>query len=351
MNIKTLLLKKDYRANIYAHAGAVILNSLGFFFTGDNIFIWTQLAALSFIGTIQANSPRFLDRNINNQFVSVCVYYMISHLILPYPDLYFMLIFVFTYVFYILKDNGYNKSLTVWMFIQVLLIGTMFVNYPFSFKILATVMGFVEAQVLLNITFLLFPSPIRYHAERRYLDVVKIPLSSWIDIRRLSVQLALRGSLVASSLYVFCSYLHDVKPNWAVISAVSALIRDDRKASLRTIKSTAFASFIAWPICLTAVYYFSNYITFITICLWLFIILSLKFAFDNIKDPSVTNQTLSTGCTLIALACLAISLHIAGVPYINLKVMNTLLGIGVALWALWVWELLKYLGLIDSSSR
>ncbi|RTL02926.1 MAG: hypothetical protein EKK57_00810 [Proteobacteria bacterium] len=331
-------LKDRFRANIYAQGIAFIINISLYIYSQNALFIWTELAALSFIGAYNAKSPTFLDRNILNHFISVMCYYLISLLIGSNQQLYLILIFIFTYSFFILRNNGYHKSLNLWMYIQALLIGTTFTAYPFHYKIIATVIGYVEAQMILKLAFHLLRNNEQYEAEKRYVDVVKISVFAWLDTSRPEVRLALRGSFTAAILYALCSSFHDMKPNWAVVTAVSCLQRDDFIASFRAMKGVSIGSVIGWPIAAALIYFLKVHIDTSTILIWVFTLIALVCSFELAAQPRLKFQILNTVFFLLAVTCVGISLQINSMSYMTLKVINSLIGVVGALLSLFMWR-------------
>ncbi len=331
-------IRPQFRANIYAQGIAFICNVGMYAITKNYFFLWTELACLSFIGTYNAKSPSFFDRNIFNHFISVILYYLVSLLILGNDVLYLCLIFLFTYSFFILRNNGYHKSLNLWMYIQALLIGTTFTSYPFEYKIIATVVAYIEAQLILNLSFLFLNSNLQHEAELRYSNVIKIPLKNWLDAKRPEVRLALRGSFTAAILYAICSSFHDTKPNWAVVAAVSCLQRDDYESSLRAIKSVGIGSFIGWPFSATLIYFLDGHTDISTIMLWALMLGALLCSFELALKPRLLIQILNTILFLMAVTCVAISLKINEYGYLDLKVINSLIGVGVGFISLELWR-------------
>lgn len=331
-------IKERFRANIYAQGIAFFINISLYIYTQNALFIWTELAALSFIGAYNAKSPTFIDRNIFNHFISVMCYYLISVLIGNNHQLYLILIFIFTYSFFILRNNGYNKSLNLWMYIQALLIGTTFTAYPFHYKIIATVIGYVEAQLILNLTLHLLRNEEQYTAEKRYHEVIKISVTTWLDTSRSEVRLALRGSFTAAVLYALCSSFHDMKPNWAVVTAVSCLQRDDFVASFRAMKGVSLGSIIGYPLSVCLIYFLQHHVDVSTALIWVFTLIALTCSFELAAQPRLKFQILNSIFFLLAVTCVGISLQINSMSYMTLKVINSLIGVVGAFLSLLMWR-------------
>ncbi len=332
-------IRSEFRANIYAQSCAFIINVGLFASTNNYIFIWIEFAALAFIGMYNAKSPKFFDRNILNHFISVMIFYLVSMSIEGNHLLYICLIFIFTYLFFILKDNGYHKSANLWMYLQALLIGTTFTNYPFYLKIIATAIAYIEAQVILNLAFKLLNTTAQHQAEMRYHRVLKIPLKTWFDLHRPEVRLAIRGSITAALLYALCSKFNDIKPNWAVVSAIACLQRDDFTASLRAIKGVAIGSIVAWPLASLLVYGLNGHQDISAILIWVFLLISLICSFEIGIKPRLHLQIISSGLMILAITGVATALETNNsYAYLSLKVMNSLTGISVAYLALLLWD-------------
>lgn len=339
--INPLKLRAQYRANIYAQAFAFILNASLFGITSSNLFIWCELACLCFIANHTAKSPKFIDRNILNHFFSVMCYYLISVFVENIPALYLCLVFVFTYFYFILKDNGYNRSLHLWMYIQALLIGTTFTDYPFEYKILATILGYIEAQLLLNLVFKFMSNNETHEAESDYLNIFKIPITTWFDGSKAEVKLAIRGAFTAAITYAICSNFHDIKPNWAVVAAISCLQRDDYEASIRSIKAIAIGSLTGWPIAMVLIFICGNHSEIGTAMIWIFMLSGLVCSFELIIRPNLYLQIFSALTFLLAISAVAIALKIDSYNYLNLKVINSLIGVVISLIVLFIWDKLN----------
>lgn len=331
-------IRNQFKANIYAQASAFILNVSLYAITQNLIFIWVELACLSFIGMYNAKSPEFFDRNIFNHFISVMCYYFISLLIGDNSALYLILIFIFTYAFFILRSNGYHRSLNLWMYIQALLIGTTFTSYPFHYKIIATIIGYLEAQFLLNFAFKISGNKVQHEAELRYHHVIKIPVTTWLDSRRPEVKLALRGSFTAAILYAICSVFHDIKPNWAVVTAISCLQRDDYLASIRAIKGIGIGTLVGWPIAIALIKILGIHTDISTGLIWLFLIIGLSCGLELSIKPRLPLQIASSLFILLAVTCVSISLQLDEISYLNLKTVNSIIGICVAFVAILSWQ-------------
>jgi hypothetical protein len=329
--------KKQFKANIYAHALAFILNVSIFIFTENFFFIWVQIASLCFIGVNKSRSPQIVDMNMVNHFVAVMIFYISSMLIGNNELLYLGLIFVFTYSFFIIRDNGYGQSFNLWMYIQALLIGTTFTTYPFSFKVYATIVAFIESIIILNITLFIFKNENEHKVEHHYLKVIKIPLEKWLDIKHPEVKLAIRGAFTAVILYAICKTFNDAKPNWAVVTAISCLTRDDKVASVRAMKGILIGTIVGWPICLAIAHYFDQDIVLITFMIWIFLLLGLISSFEATIKPRLIISVLTTISLLIAVACVGVAFHINELNYINLKIINTIVGLTCALTSLLIW--------------
>lgn len=338
-------IRSEFRANIYAQSCAFIINVGLFAITSNYIFIWIEFAVLAFIGMYNAKSPRFFDRNILNHFISVMIFYLASMLIGSNHLLYICLIFIFTYSFFILKDNGYHKSANLWMYLQALLIGTTFTNYAFYLKIIATAIAYIEAQVILNLAFKFLNTTAQHQAEMRYHKVLKIPVKTWFNIQRPEVRLAIRGSITAALLYMLCSKFNDVKPNWAVVSAIACLQRNDFNASLRAIKGVAIGSISAWPLATLLVYGLNGHQDISGILVWIFLLISLICSFEISIKPRLHLQVISSGLMILAVTCVSTALENgSSYLYLSLKVMNSLSGVSAAYLVLLIWNKIHNFG-------
>ncbi len=339
MNIvKFLLVKAQYRANITAQGLTFIINIAAFGCTQNYMFIWIQFACQCFLGVHIAKSPKFFDQNIFNHFMVVMGFYLVSLIIGENDFLYFGLIFIFTYCFYILKECGYEKSINIWTYVQALLIGTTFITFPFKYKILATIIGYFEAQIILNLCFIIFKNNEEHLTEPSFIEIKNISLSEWFNINKPQVRLAIRGSITAGLLYAICANFHDIRPNWAVVTAVSALLRDDKSASLRVIKGVTIGSLVGWPLAVALVILLGTSSEAAIFCLWLSLILALVLSFELKTNPSLNKQIASSIVFLFSIVCFSVALKNFAYPYLHLKVINSLIGDAVALIVLIAWE-------------
>lgn len=334
-----LSIKPEFRANLCAQGLTFILNVSGYILTKNFMFIWAEFASLCFLGTNTARSNTFFDRNIFNHFLIVMIYYFLSLLIRDHGLPYLFLIFIFTYCFYILKDNGYTKSINLWTYIQALLIGTTLISYPFEDKIIASIVGYFEAQILLNFSFLFFKNSQNHYLEPKFSQMLQIPLKKWLSIGEAPVRLAIRGSLTAVILYYICASRHDIRPNWAVVTAISALLRDDKAASLRVIKGVSIGSLAGWPIAILMIYLVGNNHELATILVWLSLILALALSFELMTNPNLGKQIISSMIFLFSVVSVSLAMgSYDRYTYLHLKVANSLIGEAVALIVLAIWE-------------
>lgn len=336
-------LRHQFRANITAHAIAFIINVTSYVITNNPIFIWIQIAALSFIGAYHAKSNKFFDRNLNNHFVIVMIFYVLSIPLGKYHETYFILIMAFTYGFFILRNNGFDKSLNVWMFVQALLIGTTLTNYPMENKFLATIIAFLEAQILLNISFKLFPNHTAYVSEPSLISIKNLTVAHWFDHKKLGVQLAIRGSTTATILYAICISIHDLKPNWAVVAAISCLLRDDKSASLRSIKALFIGVVIGGIIAQLIHPFMLEHHNITVIGIWICMIFALASSLEISIEPNLYLQAISSAAFFIATSLVGISLGITSINLISLRAENTIIGIVTAFIALYFWKKIREL--------
>ena len=338
-----VILKTEYRANIYAQGLAFLINIFAYIISANFSFIWIELACLSFIGNNNTKAPTFFDRNIFNHFISIIAYYILAFAFDKHNLLYLCLVFVFTYYYFILKDQGYNKSMQLWMYVQALLIGTTFPTYPLWEKIAATLCGYLEAQLILNLAFAVLSSPNAHSRENKYIEIFNLNYRDWLDIRKPHVQLAIRGALTAVILYSICLSFHDIKPNWAVVAAIACLQRDDYQASLMAIKGLSLGTLLAWPLAALLICFAGNNLELVTAILWLSLLIGLTLSIEIILKPNLIFRILSSAAMLIAITCVALALKTNSYTYLNLKVLNSMLGCVVAIIILSLWEKIKYL--------
>lgn len=339
--LENLKIKSEFKANVYAHSVSFLVNIIGYTITSSFFFIWLELASLCFIGFNNVKSKSFFDHNIRNHFITVMLFYAIAHFALRNHIAYLILISIFTYIYFILKDNGFNKSFQLWMYIQALLIGTTLINFSFEDKISATVLGYLEAQLILNITLSLFKNDNLHEKEPSYFRVLRIPLRSFISLKNKTVLLAIRGAISAGALYALCISLNDLKPNWAVVVLISCLQRDDNDASMRVIKGTTIGSVIGWPVSIAILSIFAHNITLCTLFLWLLIIVTFVLSLEQLSQPTLNKQILLTVLFLAILTAVATCLHSGGYTYVHLKIFNSLIGALTGFCALWLWNKFK----------
>ena len=99
-------IRHEYRANVVAQSVCFIINCVLYYVTDDMIFTWIAIATISFIGVVTSQPKHnILDRNLLNHLLVVILYYIFSDISFNFHLAYFGLIFIFTYVFFILKDS------------------------------------------------------------------------------------------------------------------------------------------------------------------------------------------------------------------------------------------------------
>ncbi|MFN8769537.1 MAG: FUSC family protein [Neisseriaceae bacterium] len=343
MKLNQLNLKNRYLANIVAQTLCLFINCLLFYITRNYVFVWVSISALCFIGVVTSQPKhRIIDRNLVNHLITVLLYYIFSHICLEFDFVYFILIFVFTYIFFILKDSGYDKSLTTWTYIQCLLFATTLTHMTFSTKFYSTIVGWIETQLTLWLSFKLFPSSEQYILEKWIYNLKHIKLKEWVSLSYVKVQLAVRGALTAGILYLVCVLVvKDIKPNWSVIAAVACLLKDDDVGSKRTIISFILGTLIGFLISWLIIYLNFRHDELIMMFLWINMIIAVICIFEYKITLSIKAQIIGIAAVTISLTCLYLALNLNGHFYLVLRATNNIMGIIAALLAYILWILYK----------
>lgn len=306
--------------------------------------MWVGMACVTFIGIIRSQpKQRFFDINLLNHLIIVAAYYFLFVIFSDFQLIYFCLIFIFTYIFFILKDNEFAQSVTLWTYIQALMIATSFIKFPFSYKIAATMLAYIESQAIIYLCFKIFPSHVEYVQESFILNFDNLKNINWFDYRNKTVHLAIRGALVASILYIICVNMvaNDLKPNWAVVVAISCLMRNDDEGSKRSMISCAVGSLLGWGISIILIKYLGSNTHAAGVIAWITLILGIIFIFEFSISKTYTTQILSITCLIIALSCMYIILELDSTFYLHLKIINNIIGVVGTLIALEIWIKLK----------
>lgn len=342
-----LNLKKEYRANVVAQSLCILINTMLFVYTKYISFLWINISCIMFIGVVRSQPKgKLFDVNLTNHLIIVLGYYILYSVLSRHQVSYFCLIFIFTYIFYILKDSGFTSSVSLWTYIQSLMIATSLTNFPFELKLISTIFAYTESLLILFICFKLFPSNIDYVPEKFILDFKYLKSLVWFDFKSLTVKLAIRGAIVASAIYIVCVILiyNDPKPNWAVIVAVSCLMRDDDSGGKRSMISCAIGSLLGWIISILIIKYVAGNIELAATISWISTILGLIFIFEFSMSKTMLTQILSIVSLLVAITALYIALSNNSEFYLHLKIMNNMIGIVGTLISLEAWiKLKKYL--------
>lgn len=344
MNLDYQRLKRHYLANIIAQTACLFINCLLFYLTRNYALIWTAVSSICFIGIITSQpDKKIIDRNLVNHLLVVLIYYAFSHICLEFNFAYFVLVFIFTYVFFILKDSGYDKSLTTWTYVQCLAFATTLVNMAFSVKIYATLLGWLEAQLLLFLSFKLFPTINTYVAEKWIYNLNHIKLNEWINTSYEKVQLAIRGSLTAGVLYLVCVLvvLGDIKPNWSVIAAVACLFKNDDAGSRRTIISFTVGTLVGFVLSWLIIKFHVNHHEIMLILLWVSLLVTIICIFEYKITLSIKPQVIGVIAVTITLTTLYLVLDLNGKFYLELRAINNFMGILAAFLAYVIWVLYK----------
>ncbi len=348
-------IRNEYRANIVAQSLCFVINCAIYYISDNSIFLWVAIATICFIGIVTSQPKKTIfDRNIFNHFIMVVVYYTISELTSGYHFAYFILIFIFTYVFFILKDSGYDKSVTIWTYVQCLAVATTLTQLPFQTKIVATIISYIEAQVVLYISFRVFPSGINYVRENYIFNFKHGRIKEWYAINSEKVKLAIRGTLTAGILYIICVTLvsNDLKPNWAVVVAIGCILKNDDVASKRTIISGVIGTFVGLLASSLIIKYNSiHYHNLMVLLLWVSLVISIICMFEYRITFSSRPQILGIVAVTVALTCLYIILDLNSTLYLELRIINNYLGIGGALIAYIIWRSIKHYTKWDIMSK
>ena len=340
MKIPKPRLHREYRANVVAQAICFLLNCTLYAYTDNNLFVWVAIATALFIGFVDSHGKKIFDQSLFNHLVIIVVYYFIAALLINHHLAYFALVFIFTYVFFILKDTGYDKSMTLWTYTQALVVATTFTDFPFNQKILATLIAFIEAQLILNLCFKLMPSRIKHIPEKSIFLIYKMSFFDWINIKQSYVQLAMRGTFTAGTIYILCSTIipNDIKPNWAAISAIGCLLRNDDIASINSMISTGIGSFFGWLSSIFIIHYFATNVRFNVGLLWISLLLGFIFVFEFRRTQKRIAQVLGVTFFLMTITSMALIFDIDSKLYLNLKIFNTIIGVIGAFIALKIWR-------------
>lgn len=339
-------IRPAYKANVFAQSICFIINCSVYYISDNPLFLWVAIATICFIGVVTSQPPRkIFDINIFNHFVVVIIYYIVSHLSAGYHFTYFGLIFIFTYVFFILKDSGYDKSLTIWTYVQCLAVATTLTELPFHIKITATIISYVESQLVIYIAFRLFPSGVDYVKENNIINLKQVRLIEWYSLHLEKVKLAIRGAMTAGVLYIICVTLvsNDLKPNWAVVVAIGCILKNDDAGSKRTIITGIIGTFIGLLVSSLVIKYNNiSYHNLVVLLLWISLVISIICMFEYRITLSPRPQILGIVAVTVALTCLYLILDQNGKFFLELRVINNYLGIGAALIAYVVWKLFKH---------
>jgi hypothetical protein len=339
-------LNPQYRANVIAQAACFIINCLIYTITSNPLYIWICISTITFIGIISSQPKgKFWDNNLAHHMLFIILFYFLSAISIKFPASYLILIVIFTYIFYILKDSGYDKSLTLWTLVQAIMFLSSTNQLSFSYKFLGTTLAFFEAQIAIFICFYLFPSNIEYIAEPRVLDIKKIPLREWINPKYEKVRLALRGTLVAGILYLICiSYVSDdARPNWAVITALSALLRNDDEGGWHTIISGIIGSIFGFTMAFIVIKLDMYAPALIPFILWISLLTALILMFEYTISKTYLTQILGISFTIVATISSYAVLDLNSKFFLHLRLINNILGITFAFIALTIWIISKKL--------
>ena len=341
-----LNLKPEYRANVIAQFLGLILNCALYVDTDQTFFLWANIACVMFIAFVKSQ-PRnsFFDLNLFNHLSIVLIYYLLYLVSMHFRLTYFCLIFLFTYFFYIMKDSGFGQSVNLWTYIQSLMVATSFTRFPFHYKILATLWAYAEAQILLYVCFKLFPSGNQYIREKFIFQLKHLRQVTWFNLYNPTVWLAIRGALTAAILYIVCvSFVfNDSKPNWAVIVAVSCLMRNDDAGSKRSMISCTIGSILGTIISLIIIRYLPAHSEISVAISWISIILGLIFIFEYNILKTYPPQIMSVTLFIVALVTLSIIPDFNSNQYLHLRIINNFIGlIGTAI-SLLIWIFTKKL--------
>jgi hypothetical protein len=341
MKVKSFRLQQDYRANVLAQTLCLLINCGYFYFTSHYAAIWAEVCALCFIGSIDAQPKRgIVDVNLLNHFLVVFLYYLVATVALKVEAGYLVVLFLFTYMFFIFKDSGFDKSINMWVYIQCLAFPTTLTNLSVSAKLLATVVGYLEAQLVVYIFFKLFPSIALYKKESYLLSYKNLRQLGWFKWQQIKVKLALRGSIVAAILYIVCLLnTRDIKPNWAVIAAISCLTRADNLTSRKMIIAILFGTAIGFALSWLMITLNIKNGELLLAILWLILVLVIICVLEYRITESIYTQIIGVSLITVALTCLYFLLDFDSKFYLQLRVVNNLLGIAAAIAAYFIWQL------------
>ena len=338
------LINSQYRANMVAQSICLLINCWLYALTDNSIYIWVAIAAICFIGGITSYPKnRIINHNLLNHLIIVVSYYILGGMIVDFDYVYFILVFLFTYAFFIVKESGYDKSLNLWTYIQCLAFPTTLLEMPIAIKIYSTFIAYLEVQLVLWLSFKVFPSPELYVQEHRIYNFNYIRLLNWFTLKDDKVKLAIRGAVTAGLLYLICVVFvaKDVKPNWAVIAAVSCLLKDNSISSKRTIIGIMFGSIIGFELSWIVIKGNTFYSSFTIFILWITLIIAAICIFEYKRTLSVIPQIIGMTAVMVCFTCMYLVLELNSRFYLDLRLINNIIGLIGASIAYFIWMLYK----------
>lgn len=339
---KLIHLNSEYKANIISHLLCFVINVSLYILTNHLFFLFVETSCICLIGYTNSQNG-WINANINKQFIIVSVYYVLSSLLIPHHHAYFVMVFIFTYLFFVYKDNGFSQSLNSWTYGQALLIATTFTFYPLSNKLLANFCGLIMAQFSLNFCLKIYPSPNKFIADNSLKEIFHHKnLAFFFAFNQSYVKLAIRGAVTAACLYIISTDLfHDARPNWAVATAISCLFRTDEAAITRSIQGSFFGLILGSLISALYIFLFAHHQVITVLIVWLSTFWTLIYLFEYRLNPNVKHYAIGTMFFVLAIVSLFTALDMNSIDALFLRVGNVFVGILFAFLAQKSWNLMR----------
>ena len=335
-----------YYTNILIH----LLSAVTFYYffnqSGNNLFLFLLLNTILLLNINECTVNKYLiNNNLFNHFIFVISFFILYKYTSNIIPLYCLQIFIYTFIFFIFKLTKFSKSINTWTYTHLFIIHTSFSNISINEKILLLCLNFLVLQMIFVIINLINRIFINYKVseDEIILNIKVLKCIEWFNIKSINTQLALRGALISTFLFVAGFFLsnNDIRPTWSMIIAVSCLPVDDVLECDQLIKNISVATILSllFSYIIIHIYFINKDIElFLSLTALVFSFYYL-YVFEQYKEHKylIINNSLIIVSLVLFLSVVMIKFN----EIFNLRLMSNLLGIVTSITVLEMWKYVK----------
>lgn len=334
-----------YYINIIIHLFCAVIFYTLFSESSNSLFLFLLLNSILLLNINLGNVNKFLlNINLLNHFIFVISFFILYKYTMNSLPLYSIQIFIYTFIFFILKLSKYSKSINTWTYTHIFLVNTNFFDVTINIKIIVFCVNFIFLQLVFLILNFILKGEYKKNIDDDFILNYKTLISiTWFNIKSINTQLALRGAITATFLFIAGVFLSNdhIRPTWTIIIAIGCLLSDDCVQCDRLIKNISVATILSLMASILLINLF-----FINKNMQLILsLISLVFSFYYLYlfNEQNKNKYLIINNSLIII-CVVLFSKVAVLGFyevFNLRLMSNILGIVTSITVLEIWKFIK----------